>query len=449
MTRGRFLIGGIAAAVAAVGMFFGGVFSTGSVEPPATSPVPPPTVIAGRDANEALKTLLEGFSTGDTSAFVRDLEAELQKNETDVNTLTVLGLAYQQLQRETGDPSFLGLSEKALRKAVELRPDQPLATTGLATLAVARHRWNDAVELARVALAQNPDDATALGALGDALLSLGRYDAAFEAFDEMAVLSPSVASFSRVAYGRELLGRPNDAVEALAFVFELRLTVPEHEAWTRVQLGHLFFNTGQLVKAEKAYERALERLPGYVYAEAGLARVEAARGGYEAAVGRLETVVELLPTPQNAILLGDVLTAAGRDEEAKEAYALVEAIDRLLAANGVRIELQTALFDLDHDRDVSAALERAFAAREQAPGINADDAVAWGLYKNGRCQEALRFSESALRLGTKDALMLFHRGMIERCLGDDAAARGFLEQALEINPHFSFIHAPTAKELVA
>jgi tetratricopeptide (TPR) repeat protein len=448
MTRKRIFIGGLAAGLVAVGLLFGGVLSdTESNEP--TVVAPPPTVIAGRDANEALKTLLEGFSTGDTAAFVRDLEAAARENDSDVDTLTVLGLAYQQLQRETGDPAYLGLSDKALRKAVELRPDQPLAATGLATLAVARHEWDDAVEKAELALKQNPEDATALGALGDALLSLGRYDEAFEAFDRMAVLSPSVASFSRVAYGRELLGRPDDAVEALAFVFELRLTVPEHEAWTRVQLGNLFFGTGRIAKAEKAYERALERVPGYVHAEAGLARVDAARGDHDSAIERLERVVELLPTAQNAILYGDVLSAAGRMDEAEEAYALVDAIDQLLAANGVRTELQTALFDLDHDRDVAGALERALAARAEAPGINADDVVAWGMFKNGRCEEARDYSVQAFRLGSQDALMLFHRGMIEGCLGNEEAQRRYLTQALEVNPYFSFIHAPTAEELVA
>ena len=41
-------------------------------------------------------------------------------------------------------------------------------------------------------------------------------------------------------------------------------------------------------------------------------------------------------------------------------------------------------------------------------------------YRNGRCGEALAHSKRALRLGTLDALKLFHRGMIERCLGHDA-----------------------------
>ena len=45
--------------------------------------------------------------------------------------------------------------------------------------------------------------------------------------------------------------------------------------------------------------------------------------------------------------------------------------------------------------------------------------------------------------------MLFHRGMIEGCIGDRLDQRRFLERALEINPHFSFIQAPVAEEAVA
>ncbi len=35
--------------------------------------------------------------------------------------------------------------------------------------------------------------------------------------------------------------------------------------------------------------------------------------------------------------------------------------------------------------------------------------------------------------------------MIEQALGDDAAARRYFEEALHINPHFSLLHAPTAR----
>ena len=156
-----------------------------------------------------------------------------------------------------------------------------------------------------------------------------------------------------------------------------------------------------------------------------------------------------MPLPEFAIGLGDTLTAAGRPAEAGKAYALVGVIQRLLEANGVRTEFETALFDLDHGRNVAGALARAERAYRDRKSIDAEDVLAWAYHKNGRCLEALKHSQLALRLGTKDALKLFHRGMIEQCLGRPAAARAFLERALDTNPYFSLLYAPVAREALA
>ena len=93
------------------------------------------------------------------------------------------------------------------------------------------------------------------------------------------------------------------------------------------------------------------------------------------------------------------------------------------------------------------ALDRARLARADRPSIDGDDVLGWALARNGRCHEALRYSRHALRLGTRDALKFFHRGMIERCLGHDRAARAWLRQALELNPHFSLLWSPVAERL--
>ena len=42
--------------------------------------------------------------------------------------------------------------------------------------------------------------------------------------------------------------------------------------------------------------------------------------------------------------------------------------------------------------------------------------------------------DSALRLGTQDALFFFHAGMIERALGSAESARRYLERALAVSP---------------
>lgn len=208
------------------------------------------------------------------------------------------------------------------------------------------------------------------------------------------------------------------------------------------------FNTGHIHEAARAYRTALRRLPGYVHAEAGLARVEAAERRYPAAIKRLRHVVEVLPIPAYLIVLGDIFRASGHEIEARRQYALVGVIERLFAANGVRTELQTAVFDLDHGRNVTAALARAQAAYRSAPEIYAEDALAWGLFRTGRCEQARSHSIHALRLGTRDALLLFHRAMIERCLGSPSA-RVWFSRALATNPSFSFLWLPVARQAVA
>jgi tetratricopeptide (TPR) repeat protein len=430
------------AAVVAAATFFGGAFSS--------APKANPLAVLSENAlgspdQRAVGRLLAGLSAGDTSSYVRRLEQRVERKPSDGATLAVLALAYQQRARETGDPTYYRLSGEALGRAEAHSAPRELVLQAEAALANTRHRFRDGLRLAREALRLEPLDASADGALGDALFNLGRYRAAFRVYDRMALLAPGVASFTRIASARELIGHRAAAAGADELAIESGSVIPENEAWAMVQLGNVYFNGGRLDDAARAYRRAMRRLPGFVHAEAGLARVEASEGRYAAAANRLRRVVGRLPIPAYVILLGDTLHAAGHDRAARHEYALVGAIESLFAANGVRTELQTALFDLDHQRDVSGALHRARIAYGSAPSVYAEDAVAWGLFRTGRCEAARAHSEHSLRLGTRDALLFFHRAMIERCLGS-ATARSWFERALATNPHFSILWAPVARK---
>src|SRR5207249_5622072 len=215
------------------------------------------------------------FSTGDTAQYVRGFERRIARRPGDGTALVLLGLAYQQRARETGDPAYYRLSEQALARASLAGGPPPLVLQGRAALANTRHRFRAGLALARRALRANPDNGSAYGALGDALLNLGRYRQAFRAYNRMALLDPGIASFTRVANARELSGRPRAAADADELALQTFSTIPEQRAWTWVQLGNINFNTGRVHAAATAYRQALAELPGYVHAEAGLARIEA------------------------------------------------------------------------------------------------------------------------------------------------------------------------------
>ena len=180
-----------------------------------------------------------------------------------------------------------------------------------------------------------------------------------------------------------------------------------------------------------------------------LARVEAARGRLGPAIARARIASEAVPLPQVVSLLGDLYERDGRTAAARGQVATVGAIDRLLAANGIRTDLEAALYDADHLRRVSGLVERAKAARAQRPSIYGDDVVAWALARTGRCGEARAWSERSLRLGTRDALLFFHRARIESCLGDRSMARTWARRALAAGPYFSVRWAADVRRLAS
>lgn len=396
-----------------------------------------------------LAQLVDQFSTGSASSVVRRLESVVAAHPEDARSLALLGLGYQQRARETGDASWLPRSETALTRAAAANRNDALALSGLAQLAVTQHRFRDSIPLARRALRIDPASTMALGALGDALVATGRHVEGFRAYDRLAEMGPGVGAYARVATARQLLGRPLAALDAMELAIEAGSAIPEQEAWALTRYGTLLVASDRFDDADAAFRRAQRLAPGYVHAEAGRARVAAARGHFGEASRKLHSVVDRLPVPEYAILLGDVLVRGGQPVAARRAYGLVATLERVLAANGVRTELQTAVFDLDHGIRPHAALARARAAYRSAPGLSAADAVAWGLARTGRCVEALGWSRRALALGTNDGLFLFHRGMIERCLHGHRTARPWFERALAANPTFSFRWARLAARLAA
>jgi tetratricopeptide (TPR) repeat protein len=438
VTRTRLLLAGAVAAIAATASLLGGVLTE-------SNPAAPAGAASGRITPD---TALSGFSLGNTEAVVQGLQEKLRAQPRDARSLALLGLAYQQQARATGDPSFYPRAAGVLRRAVTLAPRDELAAGGLASLALSQHRFSAALGLAQRGTKLAPTAARSYGLLGDALVELGRYDEAFRAFDRMAQLKPNLAAYARVAYGRELLGREQGAVQAMSLAVQAAGAQSEPAAWTLVQLGKLHFGRGQLRAAGREFRRALFALPGYVYALDGLAHVEAARGHTRRAIELARQAVGAVPLPEFVTTLGDLYWSSGQRALAREQYAVVGATERLLRANGVKTDLELALFKVDHGIDLRLAIGLARAAQRERPTVFAEDTLAWALARSGKCREALGYSKRALRLGTRDASFFFHRGMIERCLGHRASARAWFKRALDQNPHFSLIWAAVAKEAV-
>jgi tetratricopeptide (TPR) repeat protein len=382
-----------------------------------------------------------------TDAIIGYLQDYLKTHPDDYVAYGNLGGAYLQKVRENGDATLYTKAEGVLNKALALHPNDFRALSNLGALALARHQFRDALTRGEQARAVNPDNASIYGVIGDAQIELGLYDDAFATFQQMVDIRPDLTSYARVSYARELQGDRAGAIENMQRAVNAGALNTEARSWALTQLGTLYFDQNEYDKAAQAYQAALDGWHNYPYARAGLANVRAAQGDYEAAIEIYTSVVNTIPLPQFVIALGDLYHAAGQDAQAEKTYALVGVEEQLLAANGVDIDAETALFDADHGRDLPNALARARAAYARRSSVTVADILAWTLYQSGDYSAADEIMHKALRLGTRSALMFYHAAVIAHALGHDDAAENYLQQALTLNPHFSFLYADRAQKL--
>jgi len=365
----------------------------------------------------------------------------------DASAAVVEGASALQRARETADPAAYAQAETAFRSVLAVEPENVVALIGLGSLSLSRHEFAEALAIGRRTARLNPSSASALGVIGDAQTELGRYDQALASVQRMVDLRPDLASYSRVSYQRELHGDLSGAIAAMQLAVDAAGPATENTEYVRVQLGNLQLATGDLAAARETYLQSLARLPDYHLALAGLARVAAAEGHLPASIELYQRAKARLPLPEIVIGLGETLEAAGRSAAAADEYALAEAMQRLNASYGMRVDLELAGFFADHG-DAATALRLARRAHIERPTIYAADTLAWALYSSGQPRAAMRYVREALRLGTQNSRLLYHAGTIEAAIGRQGAARAHLSAALALNPAFSPLDAPRATALL-
>ncbi len=380
----------------------------------------------------------------DTESLIASLQTALKEDPADTTGYALLGDAYYQRARETGDPTYYSRAEESFNAALRRDPNDLGATIGKGTLALARHDFEAGLGLAQRARRLAPDLVRPYTLLADAQIELGRYGPAARSLERMATRKPTLATYSRISYYRELDGDLAGAVEAMRLAVSAGGGNAEGTAYVQSLLGGLLLDRGRYGAAERAYRQALTVEPAYPAAEAGLARLDAGRGRFAPAIRRYQQLVQRIPLPEYAVGLAETEQAAGRVAPARRDYALVEAQARLLRVNGVNADVDLALFEANHG-DRSQALELGRQAWAATPSVRSADAYSWALYKAGRIGPARRFSDRAMRLGSRDPYFLYHAGMIARRAGETDAARRLLGRLVAQSPRFNPLYGPHAR----
>ncbi|MFN6964746.1 MAG: tetratricopeptide repeat protein [Pyrinomonadaceae bacterium] len=383
----------------------------------------------------------ETFDDPDPS--VRQALKLVEKIPDSPNGYVQLAAAYIRLARETGSAEYSTKAEAAVARASEIDPSSAEVRKLKATLLLNGHHFAEALDLGKQLAAELPNDAFVWGILTDANAELGNYDEAVRSAQRMVDIRPNAASYARVGHIRSLHGDTAGAIEA--FRLAARMSDPadsESRSWAVVQIGNEYWRTGRYGDAVRSYDEALEIFPDYYLALAGKGRALASLGEFAAAAEHLERAAAKHVNIDNIFLLGDVYTRLGETAKANAQYALAQSGEAGLgraddphrvalfwANNGIRLDEAVAIAEQD---------------RAKQSDIYASDTLAWCLYKAGRLDEAKRHADEAMRLGTPDAKILFHAGMIAKARGERREAVGLLSRAIKLNPQFDPLLAGVA-----
>ncbi|MEO8193025.1 MAG: tetratricopeptide repeat protein [Gemmatimonadales bacterium] len=365
--------------------------------------------------------------------------------------LGMLAGLYVQRGRESGDESNYAEAEAYARRSVGLRTNRNgAAFVTLASALLTQHRFVEADSIATKLVSLEPDIPQYRSMLGEISLELGDYDRARSLFDSLRSQRTHLSIAPRLARWMELNGESDAArkllYSALAEAKRRRDLPREQLAWFHLRVGDIEMRSGRLRGARSEFEAGLHAAPGDYRLLAAMSRLEAVQGHPSAAIDFGERSMAIKLDPATLGTIGDAWAQLGDTAQAEDYFKTMEVA---VAGQPGAYHRAWSLFLLDHDRRVGEVLANVGFELETRRDIYGYDLLAWALHKSGRNAEARDAMAMALRMGTQDAMLFYHAGMIERGLGDKPRARHYLERALAINPWFHPTQSREARAALA
>jgi tetratricopeptide (TPR) repeat protein len=353
--------------------------------------------------------------------------------------------------RLTASEPDLRDAERHARRSLRLRTAHNGATGQvLAGALMARHAFAEARAVAEGMTAADPASRSARAMLGEIELELGDYAAARRTFGTLLTVRTDFVVAPRFARWEELNGRPQAAEAlfrgALARAQARHGTPASQLAWFHWRLADLALRAGRADEARTELATGLAAAPDDARLLGTMARLAAVQHRWPEAIDAGERALARIVDPATLGLLSQAYAAVG--DSARSADALTAMAIAVLGQPGP-FHRGWSLLLLEQGREVPEVLARAGAELATRRDIYGWDLLAWALYRSGRPAEAVPASERALALGTRDAMLWYHAGMIRLAAGDSAGGRTALRTALAINPLWDPFQPDSARAALA
>jgi tetratricopeptide (TPR) repeat protein len=349
-----------------------------------------------------------------TKEKVAELKQKIAKKPEDTKLRLQAATIFIAEQRITGEHHFYYAAiEKILDGILSLDPNNFEAKVYKASLRMSQHQFADAKKLAEEARAINPNNAYVYGILVDANVELGNYAEAVAVSDKMQTIKPSLESYSRASYLREIYGDNNGAIEAMKLAVIAGLPGSEPQCWSRNILGDLYYNAGKMKEAEETYTENLTLRPSYAPSMAGMAKIETQKKNYAKAIALLDSATSIMQINSFGEQKGDVYAAMGDTKKAADQYIEVQKLLMLDAAtpgHSVSLELaksfgKTNQWDSAHKY---AMLEYSIRPKN----IDVNNELAWIAFNKKEIPQAKEYLKTAMSTGSKNPELLKRAGII-------------------------------------
>jgi tetratricopeptide (TPR) repeat protein len=342
-----------------------------------------------------------------TKQKVSELKDKVEKNPNDVKSRLQIATIYITEARITGEhPYYYPAIDKILNGALQVDPNNYDATILKASVKLSQHKFTEAKDLAEKAKAINPNNAYAYGLLVDANVELGDYDQAIANSDKMQSLKPSLESYSRASYLREIFGDFKGAIEAMKLAVQAGLPGSEPQCWSRNTLADLYLKTGDLAKAEKEFRINLNLRPSYAFSLAGLAKIEQAKKNYDGALALLDSAAAVLPEFSFHEQMAEIFALQGDADKAQRKYSEVLEMLKEDEESGHLVSLELATVYLKMNK-LDEAKKYALMEYKIRPGnIDVNKELAMIAYKEKDLSKFQQYLQAARRTGSKDPEIL-------------------------------------------
>lgn len=372
-----------------------------------------------------------------TKEKIDELKQKIKENPKDVKPRLQVVVIYLAEARITGEhPYYYPAALKILDGVMAIEPQNFEANTFKASVKMSQHQFSEARDLAEKARQINPSNAYVYGVLVDANVELGNYEEAVAMSDKMQALKPSLESYSRASYLREIYGNYPGAIAAMKLAVEAGLPGSEPQCWSKNTLGHLYETTGNLKDAGIEYDEILAMRPSYAFALRGKAQVHKAAKQYDKALAELEKAAAIMPEFSFHEEMADIYALQGDQIKAQKKYAEVVKMLDEDAQSGHAVDLELAKLYIKTGQLDSA---RTYALNEYAKrpkNIDVNQTLALVYFKEKNNAKAKEYMTVALRTGSKDPELLRVASEIELALGNKNEGSKLLAQAKKTNPKF-------------